>query len=54
MLKTLARLRQSKGAALDHMTELNSRCRAANRDLTETERLDYELRRSWVQESAGS
>jgi hypothetical protein len=50
MTKTLARLRQQKNAALDRMAELNDRARVANRDLTESERLDYSLKRSWAED----
>lgn len=47
---TLARLRQQKNMALDRMAELNDRARAESRDLTESERMDYSLKRSWAEE----
>ena len=50
MKNTLERLRRLKNAALDRMEALNARTKEENRDLTEDERLEYELKRNAVVE----
>ena len=50
MKNTLERLRQMKSKAVEWMQALNARTKKENRDLTEDERLEYELKRDAVVE----
>jgi hypothetical protein len=53
-MKSLLRLRKFKNEALDRMSELNNRAREGQRDMTEDEDFEYELKKTLAEELNGA